>query len=288
MRAVTSLERIWFAYIAAVIAVALLADGGGSAHHRPWSVVALHLVMAALQLAHVAAARRGPADAARRRRCALALVGLPVVFSALAWLLPAVHPEPFEYVWRAVDIAICGDDVSRLAFDVLPGWSVLPLQLVYASFYFVPMAAVLTVGAFSGAAAFDRALAIVVGSFLCSYLGYLLFPTLAPKVVLPADAAATVDGVTGFVRKCIDAAETNPWDCFPSGHTMLSLTSLLVVWRWARPAVPCCLLVVVPICTSTVLLRYHWPIDVVVGALLTWPVARMLDRMLDRDGAPPP
>jgi membrane-associated phospholipid phosphatase len=68
---------------------------------------------------------------------------------------------------------------------------------------------------------------------------------------------------------------------------MLSLTSVIVVWRWARAAVPLFLLVVVPLCASTVLLRYHWPIDVAVGALLAWPVARLFDLLLDRDGASP-
>jgi membrane-associated phospholipid phosphatase len=69
---------------------------------------------------------------------------------------------------------------------------------------------------------------------------------------------------------------------------MLSLTSVLVVWRWARRWLPVVLAIAVPLIASTVVLRYHWPVDVVAGALLCWPVARLCDGLLDRDGAEAP
>ena len=90
------------------------------------------------------------------------------------------------------------------------------------------------------------------------------------------------------VRRAIDASETNPWDCFPSGHTWLAITSLLVVWRWNRRwfrilLVPAALLI-----ASTVLLRYHWIVDVAAGAMLAWPFARLCDWLADRDEWPRP
>ncbi|MGE3173086.1 MAG: phosphatase PAP2 family protein [Planctomycetota bacterium] len=283
----STLERCWITYCAVVIAVALGADGGGADGHRPWAFAALHLGIAALQWLPGAARRRGwTAGRVRALRAALAVAGLPVVFSAMAALLPYVHPQPWEIAWYRVDLRVFGREATEPLRAALPAALVVALQCVYAAFYFVPIAAALAVGARSGGAAFDRAVTVLVGGFLCSYLGYLWFPTLAPKVVLPLADGAAAPGWTGLFAM-IDAAEANPWDCFPSGHTMMSLCSVLVAWRWARPAVPWLLLVVVPLVASTMLLRYHWPSDVVAGALLCWPCMRAIDWLLDRDGAPP-
>ena len=133
-------------------------------------------------------------------------------------------------------------------------------------------------------AAMDRALLLIVGGFLMSYLGYLLVPTIAPKLVF--DGLGELRGVwaTPTLRAWIDGAEANHWDCFPSGHTWLTITSLLILRRWARRWFFVLLLPGIALIASTVLLRYHWCADVVAGALLAWPCARLCDRLADADG----
>jgi membrane-associated phospholipid phosphatase len=278
-------ERIWTCYLVVVAIVALTADGGGGRGHAAGKLLALHAAMLVVVAGSAWAARRGPA-AARWPRVLLGIVGLPAVFSALSWLLPGVHPEPYEYTFAAVDRSLFGHDLGTLV-DGMPPLAVELLQLCYGSFYFLCIAAALGAGLGRGAAAFDRAVLLLVGGFLCSYLGYLLVPTLGPKVVLAF--AREVEGVwwTDAVRTAIDAGEANPWDCFPSGHTMLTLTSLLVLWRWNRRWFWVLLLPAVALIASTMLLRYHWASDVIAGALLAWPVARGCDLLADRDGWPP-
>jgi len=284
MRPVTTLERFWLCYCAAVSVAALCAGGGGGDGHAVLPFVAVHAVVAALQCVPAVLRRSGRPRGARLAQALLACGGLPVVFSALALVLPHLHPEPFECAWYRLDLRLFGTESTAAARAWLPAAAVLPLQLVYASFYLVPIAAGLLVLRARGAAAFDRAVAILVGGFLCSYAGYVWFPTLAPKVVLPL-GVTDGSGFAATVRAAIDSAEANPWDCFPSGHTMLSVTSAIVVWRWSRRQLPFVLAVVVPLIASTVCLRYHWPIDVVAGALLAWPCVRLCDWLLDRDGA---
>jgi len=278
-------ERIWICYLACVGGVAVLVPGAV----RPGGVLpflGLHGIVLAVVLASRRLAVHRGHDAPRVLRAALAVVGLPAVFSGLCWVLPHAHPEPYEFTFLAADRAMFGHDVGLLA-DRLPPFGVEILQIVYAAFYGICAAAALAAGQRSGRAAFDRAVLLLVGGFLCSYLGYLLVPTLAPKVVLAFEREVTGLWATPLLRASIDAGEANPWDCFPSGHTMLTITSLLILWRWNRPwfrwlLVPCLLLIV-----STILLRYHWTLDVVAGALLAWPVARACDRLADRDGWPP-
>lgn len=279
-------ERIWITYLACVAVIAIATPGAFAEGRGAANYTALHLGMLAVVLASRWLAVNRSHDAPRVLRAALALCGLPIVFSGMWWLLPGVHPEPYEWTFLAIDRALFGTDIVRLADAWLAPWSVEVLQVVYAAFYGICAAAAIGAAIGSGKAAFDRSVLLLVGGFLTSYLGYLLVPTLAPKLVLPD--AAHVQGLwlTPSLRAWIDNAEANPWDCFPSGHTMLTLTSLLILWRWNRRwfrwfLVPCVLLIL-----STMLLRYHWSIDVVAGALLAWPVARLCDRLADRDGWP--
>lgn len=281
-----TVERFWLVYLAAVLTVSLATDDAGRDAAARISHFAVHFSLLWIALGIARLARRGQ-GAARWWRAGFAVAGLPLVFSAKCWLLPYVHPEPYEYTFLAVDRAMLGGDAGQLVDRLMEPWVVEVLQLIYGVFYLVPVGAALAALRRSGPAAFDRAVAILVGAFLVSYLGYVLVPTLAPKVVLTFDRGLTGLWLFGHVRGWIDGAETNPWDCFPSGHTMLTLVSLVLLWRWHRRVfwwllVPCLLLV-----ASTVLLRYHWISDVLAGALLVLPTVWAIDRLLDRDGWPP-
>ncbi len=278
-------ERIWLCYLACVGGVAASLPGGV----RPDALLPfllLHGIVLVLVLASRWLAVHRGHDAPRVLRAALAVVGLPAVFSGLCWVLPGAHPEPYEFLFLAADRALFGNDVGRLA-DALPRFVVEVLQIVYATFYGICIAAALAAGWRSGRAAFDRAVLLLVGGFLTSYLGYLLVPTLAPKVVLAFEREVTGLWMTPTLRAAIDGGEANPWDCFPSGHTMLTITSLLIVWRWNRRWFHWLLAPSLLLIASTVLLRYHWTLDVVAGALLAWPVARLCDHLANRDGWPP-
>lgn len=281
-----TVERFWLTYIAAVLAICLFtADGGRSPAARAW-FVGVHLVVLCIALLVACVARRDHRSA-RWWRAAMAIGGLPVVFSALCWMLPHVHPEPFEYRFLQLDRLLYGGDAAQVMDGLLMPWVLEPLQVIYALFYIVPVIAALGARRRSGGAAFDRSVAIIVGAFLVSYLGYLLVPTLAPKVVLTFDRELHGSSLFATLRASIDEGESNPWNCFPSGHTMLTLVSLLIAWRWHRSMFWWLLVPGLLLIASTVLLRYHWTVDVFAGAALVWPTVRVVDCLLDRDGWPP-
>ncbi len=279
-----TIERVWLCYLVVIALVAALAPGGGAPGHVPGKLLATHAVLFVLVLAVRAIAVRSP-DRARVLRAVLACAGLPIAFSALCWLVPAVHPEPYEFLFARVDRALLGGDVAAFG-DGLPRWLVEVLQLTYAGFYGFCVAAALGAARGSGRVAFDRAMLLLVGGFLTSYALYLVVPTIGPKVVMAYGNELQGLWLAGPVRAAIDASESNPWDCFPSGHTMLALMSLLILWRWNRRWFWFVLLPALALVASTMLLRYHWFVDVAAGAVLVWPTARLLDHLADRDGWP--
>ncbi|MFK7742112.1 MAG: phosphatase PAP2 family protein [Planctomycetota bacterium] len=278
-------EQIWACYLVCVGAIAVLAPGGGSPQHDVATFFLVHAGIATA-VAFCAACARRSQRAARWPRAALTIAGLPIVFSALCWLLPAVHPEPYELVWRSFDRWLFGADLA-VAIGTLPPWLVEVLQIDYAAFYFLCIGSTLLALRSSGVAAFDRAVVLMVGGFLCSYLGYLLVPTIAPKVVLQDLPPLEGLWLTQSLRTWIDGAEMNHWDCFPSGHTMMTTTSLIVLWRWARRSFWWLLLPGLALIASTMLLRYHWCADVLAGATIAWPCVRLCDWLMARGGWPP-
>jgi len=285
-RPAPTVERIWLCYLACVILVVVLTLGEQSDPRNVYMFAAVHLPLLLVVMASYWLAVQRSHDSVRWLRAAIAVVGLPTVFTGLCWVLPTAHPEPYEFVWFEIDRWLFGDDLSRLG-DGIPAWVVEVLQLNYASFYVTCIISALLVGFYAGRHAFDRSVLMIVGTFLCSYLGYLLFPTISPQLVVEHPNELVGLWFTDSIREAIDSLEKNRWDCFPSGHTMLTITNLIILWRWARPWFWVLLGPSLLLIASTVLLRYHWSSDVVVGALLAWPLARVCDRLADRDGWPP-
>jgi membrane-associated phospholipid phosphatase len=114
---------------------------------------------------------------------------------------------------------------------------------------------------------------IVVVGFYLSYLGYIAVPAIGPRF-LPAIVQAQTKPLTGVwlfhpLRAALDRAEGITRDCFPSGHTELTLLVLYWARRFHRKTFWCLFPIATGIIISTVYLRYHYVIDVVAGALLT-------------------
>lgn len=277
----SALERIWLGWLVAMVVVAVSTPGGGMAGHRPVAFLVVVVGLAGLQFVIAWAATRWSVAGVRVLRALVACVGTPIAFCSLGWLLPAVHPEPYEYLWRSWDQALFGIDPTVAVQALLSPWLVEVLQWSYAAFYVVPVGAGLAVAKVSGGQAFDRAMTILVGCFLASYAGYLLFPTLAPIWIL--DHGGPVRGVwlAEEVHAAILTVEPNRHDGMPSGHTMLTVCSLILVWRWARRWLVPWLAIVVPLLAATICLRYHWTVDVLVGALVAWPAVRVCDLLYE-------
>ncbi|MBN1421369.1 MAG: phosphatase PAP2 family protein, partial [Planctomycetes bacterium] len=138
------------------------------------------------------------------------------------------------------------------------------LQLAYATYYAMPIAVL--AGA-RGASRRSKVAAILLAGFLISYLLYFAVPGRGPHIyhglALPRGT-----GIAEAVRTAILRLEGTMWDAFPSGHTLIAVLSLILGFRertWLGVVLaPCVLLLVL----STVLLRYHYVIDVAAGLVL--------------------
>lgn len=224
--------------------------------------------------------------ALRIHRTLTALGGLLVAFTVLGFALPDVHPEPYEWSWIALDRGLFGIDITVAGQALAAPWFVELLQWCYASFYFWPLSVALLTWVYRGGAAFDQALGAVVLGFLISYYGYLLWPTLPPYRFL--DHGEPLQGVwlQAEIYAMLDEGEFNRWNCFPSGHTMMSVVAAVLAWRNLRPMCWIVFPVVALIVLSTIVLRYHYVVDVVAGLALVPMTFWIADRLFGRWSAP--
>ena len=110
---------------------------------------------------------------------------------------------------------------------------------------------------------------IVIG-YLASYVGYILVPARGPRILLKELDNMPLHGLWLFhgMQNMLDGLESIAYDCFPSGHTELTI----IAWWGSRLVSPRWFLVysiyTPSIIFATVYLRYHYTVDLFAGALL--------------------
>jgi membrane-associated phospholipid phosphatase len=218
---------------------------------------------------------------------------ITATFKELTYLIPRFHPRDFDVELAAIDYRLFGAHptvwLERLTWPLLTE----VLQLVYATYYFLP----LILGAVLWRKGwFERYrfwVFVVALGFYVSYLGYIAVPATGPRYLSAISAAQSfrLTGVWLFasLRETLDQAEGITRDCFPSGHTEMTLLVLYYARRFHRRTFWLLLPVGSALIFSTVYLRYHYVIDVIAGAataglviLMAKPLYRALGGSLQR------
>lgn len=143
------------------------------------------------------------------------------------------------------------------ALSLQPAW-----MLVYGSLYvFVLLLPVLVV---RQRELFRRALKSYLFVMIVAYVGFVLYPTAAPR---PEDVAGT-----GFAVWALRLAYSldPPYNCFPSLHVAYAFVSALAAYRVHRGVGAIAAVWAALIGVSTLYTKQHYVLDVVAGALAAY------------------
>jgi membrane-associated phospholipid phosphatase len=191
-----------------------------------------------------------------------------VAYKEMGILIPAIRRSDADAALARLDIALWGVHptvwLERIQTTALTEF----LQITYS--LFIP--ALLLVAAVlwwqRRVGEFRYYVFLITLGFLASFLGYILVPARGPRYLLDHLQTRPLEGWWSFpvLRAALDWLEGIHYDCFPSGHTALTV---LAWWSsrglsrgffWAYSAYTACMVF------STVYLRYHYAIDTVAGA----------------------
>ncbi len=199
------------------------------------------------------------------------IVYLLVIFFETGTLVPLINPHEMDTFVIAADRVLCGGvDPSLLLGQWVVPAAVEILQLVYASFYLLPVILCLLLYIHKDREGFHVcAFAILLG-FYSSYLGFFLCPVLGPRFTLEHLQTKPLQGLWSYeyVRTLLAWMEGKMYDCMPSGHALVSLLTALLARRYYRPFYGWASIWAILMIIATIYLRYHYVLDVIVGIIL--------------------
>lgn len=236
---------------------------------------------------------------------------VPIFFKTVEILTRPFYTPANDQILIATDRLLCfGANPTYWLASHLPNspWLTCPLMISYSLFYFIPISLVVEFylrsrsGDTLAREHVNDFVFIVVYGFLISYASYFILPSIGPRFYLHDFFALSRDlpggTVTEFLRNLLNRGEnieigmTLPQivqkvscDAFPSGHTDITLLSVLFAFRYRASLRWYLLVIAASLVLSTVYLRYHYVTDLLGGAVLavvtlyTWEWVR--DRMSD-------
>jgi membrane-associated phospholipid phosphatase len=203
----------------------------------------------------------------------LRLLYYPLLMNAtyryLAPVVAKIHKGPLYDAWlRSIDARLIGENLSlRLEAYARPLFTE-PLSFCYM--LFIPYLTLSMLWYFCGSLPLLKRFYLGLFSIYgIGFLGYIFVPAAGPYIAMtPEFHLALTGGLFTRLNAAMVSVGSNHVDVFPSLHCAISTYMLLFdrwykKWRFRIYAVPC-----VGLWISTIYLRYHYLIDVIVGFAL--------------------
>lgn len=211
-----------------------------------------------------------------------------------------VHPKDYDQLLIAADRAIVGTDptiwLAQFATPALTEY----LQISYFMFYVLPIMHAVELARSGQSERFDEFIRGLTFCYAISYLLYFVMPAIGPRFTLhdfrATDAELPGLWLTPMLREIVnqgggligtvaDPTAVVNRDCMPSGHTMLTLVNILLAMRFRSRLRWVFVVIGGSLIIATVYMRYHYVVDVLVGAVLAvvvLPQERVVNRAIMR------
>lgn len=242
------------------------------------SSVALVALAAAIPFAAAAVRARVPWRSAARVVADFSLLpSLLVVFDNLGPFIRALSPVDRDGILVAFDRALFGADPTRALEALASPLLSDVLTVCYALYYFHPLvlAALLCADDLRLSREgfpreeFPRFAFTILLVFYVSYAGYFAVPATGPRYNVRHEGPLPRGAVSRVIDGTLDRLEKNKRDCFPSGHTMVTVAVLAEAARRSRRTMLGFLPFALGLLAATVYGRYHYVADVLAGLVLT-------------------
>jgi len=205
-----------------------------------------------------------------------------LTFKELYFMIHPLRPQDFDWLFIKIDYWMFGVNpthlLQKIAFPLLTEI----LQIIYGSFYLLPIMLCLFLLRNKERVVFEYAIFSVIYGFYLSYIGYFALPGVGPRFTLHDFSLMNIQlpGVwlTSYLRDFVNIGESIPpgtlnpalvvqRDVFPSGHTMITLLVMYLSVKLKSRSRYFFIPIGTLLIFSTVYLWYHYVIDLVGGML---------------------
>lgn len=210
-----------------------------------------------------------------------------LIYSQVQNFIEVMNPELYDDILIEIDRWLFGTDPTHFLADYTHPVITEYLQIAYFSFYLLPVIHAAELLISKKYDKYDNFVSVVLFTFYFSYLLYLFMPAVGPRFMLHefANLSTELPGlfITEFLRNIINSGGGIPdyaispalyvnRDCMPSGHTMVTLVVMFMVFKNNSKYKFLILLMGLSLIFGTVYLRYHYVIDVIAGIILIIPI----------------
>jgi membrane-associated phospholipid phosphatase len=203
-----------------------------------------------------------------------------VTFRQLFFMVKPIRVLDYDDWFIIIDRWMFGTDPTHFLYQFSHPVLTEILQIVYGSFYLLPIILGLSLLKKDRYVALDFALFSVIYGFYLSYLGYFTLPGIGPRftlhdfetinqllpgLLLTNHLREMTNTGEGIPFGTLNPAETVQRDVFPSGHTMITLIVMYLSVKLRSRSRYFFIPIGILLIFSTVYLWYHYVIDLIGG-----------------------
>lgn len=207
---------------------------------------------------------------------------VPIMFSQVFSFIPLVNPHDYDTMLIAWDRAIFGTDPTKFLLKFQHPIITEATQFAYMLYFFHGIILGIEMYCAGRIKEVHKLIRLTVFGIFASYLLYFIAPAIGPRFTLHDyfQTNAELPGlfITEYARAFIDAGDGIPKgsltpelfvhrNCMPSGHTMITLLNLILVFRFRSRLKWFFFIFSVLLIYATVYQRYHYVVDVMAGIL---------------------
>ena len=228
--------------------------------------------------------------ASRRGVCvglAVATVVVVSVYASLGAVIATLGAPPRDRLILAVEALLTRGRWAPLSPVPLPSWAIDAFSVAYVLYFGLPAVVIVALVRRDQLVDARAAMFTILVAFYLHYAVYLVVPVAGPlrtrEVAASMQARIVAQGgwITHAVRRAVGGLEGATPDAFPSAHTSIALlVAVMAVRHRVRGRWLVCA-TAAAIGLSTIVLGYHYLVDVIsampVAGLAWWLSGRQLD-----------
>lgn len=202
-------------------------------------------------------------------------------YSETDYLNNLFFTEDLDPIFVNMELKIFGTQLSEYFSQVLPSNNFAELMYFgYFSYYLLIIGVPLLIYFKLGHKVAEKAIFIVINSFLIYYFVFIIFPVSGPQFYFENSAQNLPQGyIFGWFIRTLQQFGEAPTAAFPSSHVSICLMLVWICYRNLKKL----LLLVIPISIllifSTVYIKAHYAVDV-IAAFIATPIVYFISNKL--------
>jgi len=212
------------------------------------------------------------------------LVYLFIIFETFFMILPYFNSMRYDAALTNIDFSIFGQHPTVWIEQFINPVFTDFFNLLYLFYFPMPLFILVYLYRHGMMRELERSVFILMVTYFGAYVLYFFVPAEGPRFFLAHEQTVPLTGIffTKWINNLIGFLEPNKLDAFPSLHTAILLATMMITGRYNRFLFSVFIPIAVGILISLVYCRYHYVIDIIVGAAWSFVAFYVADRIYSR------